>query len=76
MDLLNPQTGNKEPRVILSVLIPRTTLGTLNLDSIDPVECMRNFVHEMTFSKLKGFTPVAQLNPRDYENGPKTQPVP
>lgn len=70
VELLNPQTGNKEPRVIISVLIPRGTYATLNLDTVDPVECMRNFVHQMAFSKLKGFSPVNQLNPRDYEATP------
>jgi hypothetical protein len=66
-ELLNPQTGNKEPRVIISVLVPRATYATLNLDGVDPVDCMRNFVHQMAFSKLKGFSPVSQLNPRDHE---------
>jgi hypothetical protein len=61
-DLLNPQTGSKEPRVIISVLIPRSAYATLNLDSVDPVDCMRNFVHQMVFSKLKGFSPVNRLN--------------
>lgn len=66
-ELLNLQTGNKEPRVIISVLVPRTTYVTLNLDDVDPVDCMRNFVHQMAFSKSKGFAPVNQLNPRDHE---------
>jgi hypothetical protein len=68
--LLNPQTGNKEPRAIISVLIPRTTFASLNLENVDPVECMRNFLHQMAFSKFKGFAPVNPLNPRDYDNTP------
>ncbi len=67
VDLLNPQTGNKELRTIISVLIPRSTFVTLNLDQVEPVECMRNFVHQMAFSKAKGFSPVDPLNLRDYE---------
>jgi len=56
-ELLNSQTGNKEPRVIISVLIPRSTYATLNLDTVDPVDCMRNFAHHMAFAKWKGFSP-------------------
>lgn len=73
-DLLNPQTGSKEPQVIISVLIPRSTYATLNLDSVDPVDCMRNFVHQMVFSKLMGFSPVNRLNPIDYESTPPPNP--
>ncbi len=51
--------------MILSVLILRSTYATLNLDPVDPVECMENFVHQMAFSKLKGFAAVPQINPRD-----------
>lgn len=56
-ELLNSQTGNMEPRVIISVLIPRSTYATLNLDTVDPVDCMRNFAHHMAFAKWKGFSP-------------------
>jgi hypothetical protein len=73
-ELLNPQTGNKEPCVIISVLVPKATYATLNLDNVDPVDCMQNFVHQMAFSKSKGFSPVSQLNPPDHEAN--VQPVP
>lgn len=64
--LLNPQTGNMEPKPIISVLMPRETFGALNFERLDPADCMRNFVHQMAFSKAKGFSPVSLLNPRDF----------
>lgn len=77
VEMLNPQTGNQEPRVILSVLIPQSTFATLNLDKVDPAECMRSFVHHMAFAKLKGFTPVTQISLQDYESvSPQTTTTP
>jgi len=66
-DLLNLQTGNKETQVIVSVLIPRATFETLNFTTLDPVDCMRNFVHRMEFSKARGFSSVSPLDPREFE---------
>jgi hypothetical protein len=66
-DLLNHQTGNKETRAIVSVLIPRSTLEMLNFATLDPVDCMRNFVHRMEFSKSKGFSSVNPLDPKEFE---------
>jgi hypothetical protein len=66
-DLLNLQTGNKETQVIVSVLIPRATFETLNFSTLDPVDCMRNFVHRMEFSKARGFSSVSPLDPQEFE---------
>ena len=57
-ELLNPRTGYKEVVVILSVFIPRATFEKLNLDAVEPVEAMRNFVHRMDFAKARGFAAV------------------
>jgi hypothetical protein len=67
VELLNPQTGHKEPHTIISVLLPRSTFSTLDFERIDPVYCMRNFVHRIEFSKLRGFSSVSPINPHDYE---------
>jgi hypothetical protein len=65
--LLNTKTGHKEELAILSVGISRETLGSINLKRIDPSDCMENFVHNMSFKKLKGFTAVDQLEPKNFD---------
>ena len=41
--LLNKKTGHIEEQPILSVLMPRKTLDSLNFDLIDPSDSMDNF---------------------------------
>ncbi len=60
-NLLNPATGLVESQCILSVQIPRKTLEGLNLVSVDPSSCLRNFIHQMNFSKTDGFLPVKEI---------------
>jgi hypothetical protein len=66
-ELLNLQTGGKEMHVIVSALIPKGTLDTLNFAALDPVDSMRNFVHKMKFSKSQGFSSVKPLDPKEFE---------
>lgn len=61
-DLLNPATGFLEKKSIVSVLIPRRTIEKLNLDLIDPSECMNNFIHNMKFTKASGFAEVEEVS--------------
>lgn len=61
--LLNTKTGHLETSPILSVCISRSTLQTLNMDSIDPSDSMSNFIHNMSFKKNKGFEAVSGVNP-------------
>lgn len=63
--LLNSSTGLLEDKIILSVIIPRSTLNTLNIEHIDPSDSMENFVHNMKFSKLKGFSSVHEVDYKD-----------
>ena len=67
-EMLNAKTGHLEELPILSVLIPRKTLNSLNLDEIDPSDSMQNFVHVMGFKKTTGLSSVVPLNPMDYTN--------
>jgi len=75
-DLLNVRTGNKETQVIVSVLIPRGTLETLNFATLNPVDCMRNFIHRMEFSKSQGFSSVNPLEPREFETPAPPRVIP
>jgi hypothetical protein len=56
-DVLNPSTGHVETCPILSVAVPRATLGRLNFNDLDPSDSLRNFVHRMSFRKGRGFEP-------------------
>lgn len=61
-DVLNSATGHMEERPILSVAFSRATVAGLNLANLDPSDSMRNFVHNMSFKKAIGFSPVAALD--------------
>jgi hypothetical protein len=61
--LVNSSTGHLEKQPILSVVIPRRTFESLNLDLIDPSDSMKNFVHRMDFRATTGFRPVERLSP-------------
>lgn len=62
-ELLNTKTGHLEKSPILSVCVSRSTLESLNMDSIDPSDSMSNFVHNMSFKKTKGFEAVSRVDP-------------
>lgn len=58
---IDDSTGHNEEISILSTEIDRTTLYSLNLDSIDPSNSMTNFNTRMSFLKTKGFKPVERI---------------
>jgi hypothetical protein len=62
-ELLNPRTGLKDLSVNLSVCIPRATFEKLNLEAIEPVEAMRNFVCQVDFARTRGFAVVDKIDP-------------
>lgn len=59
--VLNSQTGYLEEKPILSVIMVSETINSLNMELIDPSDSMKNFVHNMKFSKTKGFSPVEKV---------------
>jgi hypothetical protein len=60
-NVLNTATGRREEAPLLSVLLVRETMNTLDFNNIDPSDSMRNFKHNMGFKKLQGMAPVAEL---------------
>lgn len=64
-EMVNPVNGQLEKQTILSIAIPKSTLVTLNFESLDPSESMKNFVHNMKFSKTTGFSVVSCISPKD-----------
>lgn len=65
-DVLNSATGHIEELPILSVAVSRRTLESMNMNSIDPSDSMKNFVHNMSFKKTGGFQPVKALDARQF----------
>mgnify|MGYP003601152392 CR=1 FL=1 len=59
--LLNSATGHVEELPVLSVVFSRQTMKRLNLDSLDPSDAMKNFIHNMAFKKTTGFSPVLRV---------------
>jgi hypothetical protein len=66
--LLNSKTGHLEESPILSACISRSTLASLNTDSLDPSDSMSNFIHNMSFTRNKGFEAVLRVGPRLLES--------
>lgn len=63
MKTLNTQTGYMEDQIIISALIKKETLHQLNLNNVDPSDSIKNFVHNMKFTKSKGFKEVQRISP-------------
>jgi len=61
-NIVNTTTGMIEEQSILSVAIPKETLNNLNFDTIDPSDSMKNFIHNMKFSKTKGFSIIDKVD--------------
>ncbi|GFM79781.1 hypothetical protein PSCICN_04730 [Pseudomonas cichorii] len=61
-DAVNTATGHMEKFPIVSVAVSRKTIEALNMQSIDPSDAMKNFVHNMSFKKTSGFTPIQVLD--------------
>ncbi|GAB3644132.1 hypothetical protein [Spirosoma arcticum] len=58
---LNPINGQVESQVIVSAAMPRATLTELNFITLDPSDSMRNFNHNMKFTKTGGFQAVDRV---------------
>ncbi|ROM95001.1 hypothetical protein [Pseudomonas brassicacearum] len=65
-NVLNSSTGHMEEQPILSAAFSRPTVDGLNLETIDPSDAMKNFVHNMSFKKGAGFSAVAALDARRF----------
>lgn len=59
--VINNKTGHLEEQPILSVIFSTKTIDSLNLETIDPSDSMENFVHNMKFSKTKGFSIIEKV---------------
>ena len=60
---LNTATGNEDVITIVSVMIKRDALMTINFERIDPSDCLAGFEINEKFKKTSGFAPVDRLLP-------------
>lgn len=61
MKAINPQTGHKEDQLILSARINKAIMDGLNLKEVDPSDALKNFPHNMSFSRTKGFAVIKPI---------------
>jgi hypothetical protein len=61
VDLVDSATGRPGEQPIVSAIIYRESLEKLNFELLDPAEAMKNFKHNMNFTKTGGFRPVEKL---------------
>lgn len=66
-ELVNTTTGRIEEQTILSIAAHPETIAKLDFETIDPSDSMKNFKHNMKFTKTAGFKPVEKLNPQTLE---------
>ena len=59
--VLDSSTGHQNLVPILSVAIPRATLGQINFSTVDASDAMKNFVHRMDWKKTEGFRAVEEI---------------
>ncbi len=64
-DMLDKTDGHLKKQTILSIMMPRETLGRLNFRGIDCSDSMENFVHNMKFKNTAGFSSVEKLCPQN-----------
>jgi hypothetical protein len=60
--LFDSRTGHEDTKTIVSVVITPDKLKQLNMDTIDPSDSMKNFHHNMQFSKTNGFSAVERID--------------
>ncbi len=60
--LFDSVTGHTTDSTLVSAIITPEKLELLNFETIDPSDSMRNFHHNMKFSKTNGFSPVEKID--------------
>jgi hypothetical protein len=70
--MLDTATGHMTDQPILSVLLPRATMESLEFDALDPSDALRNFNHQMDFKKSKGFS---RIEPIEFAGSETSTPI-
>lgn len=66
-DSISSKTGLFEENTILSVLFPDKTFSKINFSKTDPIRCLDNFLHNISFNSTNGFKAINKLNPKDFQ---------
>jgi hypothetical protein len=67
-DILDTRTGQTSEQPVLSAVMPREVIGSLDFDKLDPSDAMENFLHRGNFKasrKAGAFQPITPLTPAD-----------
>lgn len=59
--MVNKANGHEELTPVLSVLVDRESYTLLNLEYIDPSDCIGNFKHSINYKANKGMSPISEL---------------
>lgn len=61
MSAVSAKTGHLEDQVVVSVIVVKETLNALNISRINSSDSLNNFIHNMKFTKTKGFEEVEKI---------------
>ncbi len=64
--MLDSSTGRLVVSTVLTCGMPRSTIGGMNFEAVDPSDSMQLFKHRMGFRRGKGFSPIEPLSPEEY----------
>ena len=67
-DILDTRTGQTSEQPVLSAVMPRAVIASLDFDKIDPSDATENFLHRGNFRasrKAGAFQPITPLTPAD-----------
>jgi len=67
-DILDTRTGQTSEQPVLSAVMARAVIASLDFDKIDPSDAMENFLHRGNFRasrKAGAFQPITPLTPAD-----------
>lgn len=60
-NMINLSTGKVEEVPLLSMILTREKMNSISFETVDPVECIKNFKHNMEFKKTLGMSPVSEI---------------
>ncbi|HQH27567.1 MAG TPA: hypothetical protein PLP17_09250 [Oligoflexia bacterium] len=72
-DILDTRTGHTLEQPVLSAVMPRAIIASLDFDKLDPSDAMENFLHRGDFKasrKVGAFLPITPLTPADIPQPP------
>jgi hypothetical protein len=72
-DTLDTRTGQMSEQPVLSAVMPRAVIASLDFDKLDPSDGIENFLHRGNFKasrKAGAFQPITPLTPADVPQTP------